>query len=110
MNIAIQQDSTFRMRVAITSKDGPVDIEGAQVFMQVRELNSGDLVADFSAWAKVSDTDAGVIEVDAPAAASANINHKRYDYDIALVLFDGEVYRPLRGIVIGQPKVTDYDV
>lgn len=108
MKINMVQNSLFQWRIELQASGQPVDIEGAEVFMQVRALSSNALMADLSDYATVSDIEQGVIEIDAPASATANLKERtQARYDVVLQMPDGDLWRVISGMVHVTAAVTE---
>lgn len=88
----------------------PVDLTLANVYMQIRQnYQSNELMLDLNAGGHIwiDEPLAGRIKIDIPGSVTRNLYIRTTGvYDILVVFDDGNILKPLAGIVNFHPEVT----
>jgi hypothetical protein len=105
-DITMVRGDTREFSVTVTDSEGdPFDLTDATITLSVDELNIEKTVG---AGITVADPLTGVasIVIDPDDTESAPDIRRAYRYDVQLVLEDGRVKTPIRGLFIVLPDVT----
>jgi len=104
-DIEIEQGSTFRYLVTLTSNNGlAYDLAGHTFAAQVKKnYASSSVSATFTAE---TTTNAGQIRLSLTDEQTALIKAGRYVFDVLIQNDAGEKYRVIEGIVTVSPSVT----
>ena len=104
-NLAIDQGSDFTSTIQLNNDTGTDrDLSGYFVRGQLRRSYGSTSNVAFTS--NISSSLTGEVTFSLSSAATANLKHGRYVYDLELYTNTGNVERILEGIVTVYPEVT----
>lgn len=107
-NIELTQSSSFKWRLEIYCEitGEPMNLHGSSIHFELRSLK-GELMANLTQYTSVNALEHHAIDVDAPAIALIGLREAVCRYDVAIVLPNNDVYRPLRGTAYIKNAVSE---
>lgn len=98
-NLVIVQGCTANFEFAWTRGDPaePVDLDGATALCHLRKSATSELAADFSPYVTLGS--GGVISIDLPPGATADVPARSYMWDLIVTEQSGVVTRVAAGTV-----------
>lgn len=95
------QGADFAKNIIIKVNGEPLDLTGAQVFMQFRSKPNGELLLDLddSGYITLGDAANGEIVINVPAAVTDELAWALGYYDLRIQLAGGQTIKPMYGQV-----------